>query len=60
MNIRNLNTTTPKNEYSMPIVDILVNAATGHKILSFMDGHVGYNQYFIAKDDASKMAFRCQ
>ena len=29
--------------YSMPITDMLVDAAAGHKVISFMDGHAGYN-----------------
>ena len=36
---RNLNLATPKDEYPMPIVDLLVDSSAGHKILSMMDGH---------------------
>ena len=43
----------------MPIADFLVNAASGHKILSFLDGNAGYNQIFMAKEDISKTAFIC-
>ena len=43
----------------MPIADFLVNAASGHKILSFLDGNAGYNQIFMAGEDISKMAFIC-
>jgi hypothetical protein len=31
--------------YSMPVADLLVDAAAGHKVISFMDGNVGYNQF---------------
>lgn len=31
------------NNLAMTIADILVDAATGHEILFFMDGHAGYN-----------------
>ena len=43
----------------MPIADLLVDAAVGHKIVSFMDGNAGYNQNFMEEEDISKTAFRC-
>ena len=55
----NLNTATPKDEYPMPIADVLVDGVAGHKLLSFMDGHSGYNKIFIAEEDVHKTAFRC-
>lgn len=48
IDFRNLNTATPKDEYPMPIADVLVDGEAGHKLLSFMGGHSGYNQIFIA------------
>jgi hypothetical protein len=59
IDLRNLNKATPKDEYLMPIADILINNAYGHRVISFLDGNAGYNQIFIAKEDMSKMAFRC-
>ena len=56
---RNLNLATPKDEYPMPMSDLLVDGATKHELLSFMDGHAGYNQIFIAEEDVHKTAFRC-
>jgi hypothetical protein len=38
---------------------LLVDAAAGHKVISFMDGNAGYNQIFMAIEDISKIAFRC-
>ena len=43
----------------MPIADLLVDAASGDKVISFMDGNVGYNPIFMAKDDVPKTTFRC-
>ena len=43
----------------MPIADMLINEASGHRVISFSDGNVGDNQIFMAKEDISKMAFRC-
>jgi hypothetical protein len=45
--------------YPMPIADLLVDAAAGHKVISFMDGNAGYNQIFMAVEDVAKTAFRC-
>jgi hypothetical protein len=59
IDFRNLNRSTPKDEYPMPIVDMLINDASGHKVLSFLDGNAGYNQIFMAEEDMYKMAFRC-
>ncbi|KAK1643646.1 hypothetical protein QYE76_061451 [Lolium multiflorum] len=42
----------------MPVAETLINAATGHKILSFMDCNAGYNQIFMAPEDIHKTAFR--
>jgi hypothetical protein len=45
--------------YPMPVADLLVDAAVGHKVMSSMDGNAGYNQIFMAIEDISKTAFRC-
>ena len=54
-----LNKATPKDEYPMPIADMLINEASGHRVISSLDGSAGYNQIFKAKEDTSKTAFRC-
>ena len=59
IDFRDLNNATPKDEYHMPVADMLIDSALGNEILSFMDGYSGYNQIFIAEEDVSKMAFRC-
>jgi hypothetical protein len=43
----------------MPIADFLVNPASGHRVLSFLDGNAGYNQIFMVEEDVSKTAFIC-
>jgi hypothetical protein len=43
----------------MPIADLLVDAAAGHEVISFMDGNAGYSQIFTAIEDISETAFRC-
>ncbi|KAM2867804.1 hypothetical protein COP2_023679 [Malus domestica] len=43
----------------MPISNLLIDAVARHDILSFMDGHTGYNQIFIVEADVHKAVFRC-
>jgi hypothetical protein len=43
VDFRDLNRATPKDKYPMPVAETLINAAAGHKIVSFMDGNAGYN-----------------
>jgi hypothetical protein len=38
-----LNKATPKYEYLVPITDMLINNASEHQIISFLDGNAGYN-----------------
>nr|ABA97725.2 retrotransposon protein, putative, unclassified [Oryza sativa Japonica Group] len=59
IDFQDLNKATPKDEYPMPVADQLVDAASGNKILSFMDGNVGYNQIFMAEEDIHKITFSC-
>jgi hypothetical protein len=59
IDFRNLNKATPKDEYPMPIADMLINNASGHRVISVLDGNASYNQNFMAEADMSKMAFRC-
>ena len=54
-----LNKATPKDEYPMPIANMLINEASGHCVISFLDGNAGYNQIFMAEEDTSKTAFVC-
>src|SRR6185312_11084384 len=55
---RDLNKATPKDEYSMPIANMLINESFGHRVISFLDGNAGYNKIFMAEEDTSKTAFR--
>jgi hypothetical protein len=55
----NLNAATPKDEYSLPIADMLLNNASVNRVISFLDGNVRYNQIFITEEDASKTASIC-
>jgi hypothetical protein len=43
----------------MPVADLLINSASGNKMISFLDSNAGYNQIFMVKEDVSKAAFHC-
>jgi hypothetical protein len=59
IDFRDLNRATPMDGYPMPVADLLVDAAVGHKFISFMNGNAGYNQIFMAVEDVAKTTFRC-
>jgi hypothetical protein len=41
----------------MPVADLLIDSASGKKVINFLDSNAGYNQIFMAKEDVSKTAF---
>jgi hypothetical protein len=43
----------------MPIADRFINNASGHRVISLLDGNVGYNKIFMTEEDMSKTVFRC-
>jgi hypothetical protein len=59
VDFRDLNRATPKDKHPIPMADDLINKASGHKVINFLDGNVGYNQIFMAEGDVSKTTFRC-
>ena len=59
IDFRDLNKATPMDGYPMPIANMLVDAAAGHKVINFMDGNAGYNQIFMAEEGIAKTTFRC-
>lgn len=59
IDFRDLNAATPKDEYAMPVAEMLIDFAASFEYLSMLDGYSGYNQIFIADEDVPKTAFRC-
>ncbi|KAK2422650.1 hypothetical protein QL285_033170 [Trifolium repens] len=59
IDFRDLNNATPKDEYVMPVAEMLIDSAAGFEFFSMLDGYSGYNQIFIAEEDVTKTAFRC-
>ncbi|KAL0295946.1 UNVERIFIED_CONTAM: Retrovirus-related Pol polyprotein from transposon gypsy [Sesamum radiatum] len=58
VDFRDLNNACPKDDFPLPIVELMTDATTGHETLSFMDGSSGYNQIRIAPADEELTAFR--
>jgi len=54
---RNINSACPKDSYPLLNIDSLVDGATDHKILRFLDTYSGYNQIRMHPRDKDKMAF---
>ena len=47
----NMNKSCPKDNFSLPRIDQLVDTTAGHELLSIMDAYSGYNQILIFKLD---------
>lgn len=53
----NLNKACPKDNFSLPLIDQLVDAIAGHELLSFMDAYSGYNQIPMYELDEEHTSF---
>ena len=53
----NLNQTCPKDSYHLSRIDQLVDATSGHQLLSFIDAFSEYNQIWMAPKDEEKTSF---
>ncbi|RDX93008.1 hypothetical protein CR513_24787, partial [Mucuna pruriens] len=51
---RDLNRASPKDNFPLPHIDMLVDNTAQHAFYSFMDGFSRYNQIQIAQDDREK------
>ena len=54
---RDLNKASPKDDFPLPHIDMLVDSTAKFKVFSFMDGFSGYNQIKMAPEDMEKIAF---
>lgn len=54
---RDLNKASPKDDFPLPHIDVLIDSTTGHEMMSFMDGFSGYNQIKMVMEDQEKTAF---
>ena len=54
---RYLNKASPKDDFPLPHIDMLVDNTTKFKVFSFMDGFSGYNQIKMEPEDMEKTTF---
>ncbi|PKI48751.1 hypothetical protein CRG98_030852, partial [Punica granatum] len=54
---RDLNKASPKDNFPLPHIDVLVDNTVRHTQFSFMDGFSGYNQIRMAEEDKIKTTF---
>jgi hypothetical protein len=52
-----LNKACPKDEFSLPRIDSLVDAATSLELMSLLDYYSGYHQIWMKKEDEPKTSF---
>ena len=55
---RDLNIACPKDEFPLPITDVMIDNTRGFERISFMDGFSGYNQIKMYPDDEKHTSFR--
>ena len=58
VDFRDLNNACPKDDFPLPVIEVMVDATTGHEALSFIDGSSGYNQIRMNPKDEQLTAFR--
>ncbi|PKI44091.1 hypothetical protein CRG98_035518 [Punica granatum] len=54
---RDLNRASPKDNFPLPHIDVMVDNTARHTQFSFMDGFSGYNQIQMAEEDKVKTTF---
>jgi hypothetical protein len=59
MDFRDLNKACPKENFSTPFIDQILDECAGSEVFSFMDGFSSYNQIQIKPKDQHKMKFIC-
>ena len=52
-----VNRACPKDSFPLPQIELIVDATTGHELLSFMDAFSGHNQISMDPDDQEKTSF---
>ncbi|KAA3487917.1 RNA-directed DNA polymerase-like protein [Gossypium australe] len=57
VNYNDLNNASPKDNLSLPHIDILVDNTVGHSLFSFMDGFSKYNQIKMHPKNMEKTKF---
>jgi len=53
-----LNNACPKDDFPLPVIELMIDATIGHEALPFMDYSAGYNQIQMALNDQDATTFR--
>lgn len=54
---RDLNKASPKDEFPLPHIDVLIDNTAQHSVFSFMDGFLGYNQIKMVLDNMENTTY---
>ena len=57
MNFKNLNQSSQKENYPLPLLDKVLQIVNGLKMMSFLDGYSSYNQVMVQEEDRMKTTF---
>ena len=57
VDFQDLNRGSPKDDFPLPHIDMLVGSTSSHSMLSFMDGFSCYNKILMAPKDMEKTSF---
>ena len=57
VDFRDLDKASPKDDFLLPHIDVLVDNTAGHALLLFMDGFSGYNQLKMFPEYMEKTSF---
>ncbi|XP_020081530.1 uncharacterized protein LOC109705200 [Ananas comosus] len=58
VDFRDLNKACPKDDFPLPITELMIDNTSSCELFSFMDGSSGYNQIKMAPEDEKHTAFR--
>jgi len=57
VDFRDLNDVCPKDDFPLPVTELMIDSITRHEVLSFIDCTKGYNQIQMAPKDQEVTAF---
>ncbi|XP_020081405.1 uncharacterized protein LOC109705053 [Ananas comosus] len=58
VDFRDLNKACPKDDFPLPVTELMIDNTSSYEMFSFMDGSSGYNQIKMAPEDEKHTAFR--
>ncbi|XP_020080518.1 uncharacterized protein LOC109704178 [Ananas comosus] len=58
VDFRDLNKACPKDDFPLPITELMIDNTSSCELFSFMDGSSGYNQIKMSPEDEKHTAFR--